>query len=396
MTGRIARPLGLYLHFPFCVRKCRYCDFLSFSSDEAMREAYLKRLKEEIIQRSPQYKDYEIVTLFIGGGTPSLMSGRQLSELMETVYNCFQIAPTAEMTIECNPGTADEEKLLAYRKAGLNRISFGLQSMNDEELKYLGRIHTVSQFLDNYHAARRAGFENINIDLMSALPGQTTATWLETLQKAADLQPEHLSAYSLIIEEGTPFWSLYGGEDEKSGVTASGKCQCNQVLPLPDEDSEREMYHLTKSILADRGYLQYETSNYAKPGYECHHNLTYWYRGDYLGLGLGASSMVDNKRFSNTSDMEIYMQQFGGEQEEILDRQAQMEETMFLGLRCIRGISLEKFRKQFGCMVMDVYGEIIDKYQKQGFLVLDEAGDRLYLTEAGMDVSNWILADFLL
>ena len=280
MAGKNKRPLGLYLHFPFCVRKCRYCDFLSFPSDEAGREIYLERLKEEIKARGAAYQDYNIETLFIGGGTPSLMTGQQLTELLDTVRVSFSVSPVGEWTMECNPGTTDAETLRIYRNAGINRLSFGLQSMNDEELKYLGRIHTAKQFAENYQAARRVGFENINIDLMSALPGQTTASWLDTLNKAAAFEPEHLSAYSLIIEEGTPFWDLYGddrsGEADADGIIADGVVGQQgkaAILTLPDEDSERQMYHLTKKILAEKGYERYEISNYARKGFECRHNL---------------------------------------------------------------------------------------------------------------------------
>ena len=335
MADKNKRPLGLYLHFPFCVRKCRYCDFLSFPSDEAGREIYLERLKEEIKARGAVYQDYNIETLFIGGGTPSLMTGQQLTELLDTVRVSFHVSPVGEWTMECNPGTTDAETLRIYRNAGINRLSFGLQSMNDEELKYLGRIHTAKQFAENYQAARRVGFENINIDLMSALPGQTTASWLDTLNKAAAFEPEHLSAYSLIIEEETPFWDLYGddrsSEADVDGIIAdSGGGQQGKaaILTLPDEDSERQMYHLTKRILAEKGYERYEISNYARKGFECRHNLIYWQRKDYLGLGLGASSMVGNRRFSNVSDMTSYMHDWSYCQEEILDRKAQIEETI--------------------------------------------------------------------
>ena len=315
MAGKNKRPLGLYLHFPFCVRKCRYCDFLSFPSDEAGREIYLERLKEEIKARGAIYQDYNIETLFIGGGTPSLMTGQQLTELLDTVRASFHVSPVGEWTMECNPGTTDAETLRIYRNAGINRLSFGLQSMNDEELKYLGRIHTAKQFAENYQAARRVGFENINIDLMSALPGQTTASWMDTLNKAAAFEPEHLSAYSLIIEEGTPFWDLYGddrsGEANADGIIADGGAgqQGKAAIPaLPDEDSERQMYHLTKRILAEKGYERYEISNYARKGFECRHNLIYWQRKDYLGLGLGAASMVGNRRFRCIGhDKLIYM-----------------------------------------------------------------------------------------
>ena len=403
MADKNKRPLGLYLHFPFCVRKCRYCDFLSFPSDEAGREIYLKRLKEEIKARGAAYQDYNIETLFIGGGTPSLMTGQQLTELLDTVRASFHVAPVGEWTMECNPGTTDAETLRIYRNAGINRLSFGLQSMNDEELKYLGRIHTAKQFAENYQAARRVGFENINIDLMSALPGQTTASWLDTLNKTAALEPEHMSAYSLIIEEGTPFWDFYGddrsGEADVDGIIADGGAgqQGKAAIPaLPDEDSERQMYHLTKRILAEKGYERYEISNYARKGFECRHNLIYWQRKDYLGLGLGAASMVGDRRFSNVSDMTSYMHDWSYCQEEILDRKAQIEETMFLGLRCTAGVSDRVFTEKFGQSMMDIYGDIIRKYLSEGFLVYNPSEGRLAFSEAGTDVSNWILSDFLL
>ena len=403
MADKNKRPLGLYLHFPFCVRKCRYCDFLSFPSGEAGREIYLERLKEEIKARGAIYQDYNIETLFIGGGTPSLMTGQQLTELLDTVRVSFHVSPVGEWTMECNPGTTDAETLRIYRNAGINRLSFGLQSMNDEELKYLGRIHTAKQFAENYQAARRVGFENINIDLMSALPGQTTASWLDTLNKAAAFEPEHLSAYSLIIEEETPFWDLYGddrsGEADVDGIIADGgggQQGKAAILTLPDEDSERQMYHLTKRILAEKGYERYEISNYARKGFECRHNLIYWQRKDYLGLGLGAASMVGNRRFSNVSDMTSYMHDWSYCQEEILDRKAQIEETMFLGLRCTAGVSDRMFTKKFGQSMMDIYGDIIRKYISEGFLVFYPSEGRLAFSEAGTDVSNWILSDFLL
>lgn len=403
MADKNKHPLGLYLHFPFCVRKCRYCDFLSFPSGEAGREIYLERLKEEIKARGAIYQDYNIETLFIGGGTPSLMTGQQLTELLDTVRASFHVSPVGEWTMECNPGTTDAETLRIYRNAGINRLSFGLQSMNDEELKYLGRIHTAKQFAENYQAARRVGFENINIDLMSALPGQTTASWMDTLNKAAAFEPEHLSAYSLIIEEGTPFWDLYGddrsGEANADGIIADGGAgqQGKAAIPaLPDEDSERQMYHLTKRILAEKGYARYEISNYARKGFECRHNLIYWQRKDYLGLGLGAASMVGNRRFSNVSDMTSYMHDWSYCQEEILDRKAQIEETMFLGLRCTAGVSDRMFTEKFGQSMMDIYGDIIRKYLSEGFLIYNPSDGRLAFSEAGTDVSNWILSDFLL
>ena len=331
------------------------------------------------------------------------MTGQQLTELLDTVRASFHVSPVGEWTMECNPGTTDAETLRIYRNAGINRLSFGLQSMNDEELKYLGRIHTAKQFAENYQAARRVGFENINIDLMSALPGQTTASWLDTLNKAAAFEPEHLSAYSLIIEEETPFWDLYGddrsGEANADGIIADGGAGQQgkaAILTLPDEDSERQMYHLTKRILAEKGYERYEISNYTRKGFECRHNLIYWQRKDYLGLGLGAASMVGNRRFSNVSDMTSYMHDWSYCREEILDRKAQIEETMFLGLRCTAGVSDRMFTEKFGQSMMDIYGDIIRKYLSEGFLIYNPSDGRLAFSEAGTDVSNWILSDFLL
>ena len=406
MADKNKRPLGLYLHFPFCVRKCRYCDFLSFPSDEAGREIYLERLKEEIKARGAIYQDYNIETLFIGGGTPSLMTGQQLTELLDTVRVSFHVSPVGEWTMECNPGTTDAETLRIYRNAGINRLSFGLQSMNDEELKYLGRIHTAKQFAENYQAARRVGFENINIDLMSALPGQTTASWLDTLNKAAAFEPEHLSAYSLIIEEGTPFWDLYGddrsGEADVDGIIADGGVGQQgkaAILTLPDEDSERQMYHLTKRILAEKGYERYEISNYARKGFECRHNLIYWQRKDYLGLGLGAASLLGKERFSNTSDMQEYLKNSSAPEKirknrELLTREDEMAEFMFLGLRMTQGVSKKEFQEYFGTVIENIYGEVLKKYKKQG-LLLEESG-RIFLSREGVHVSNAVMADFLL
>ena len=406
MADKNKRPLGLYLHFPFCVRKCRYCDFLSFPSDEAGREIYLERLKEEIKARGAIYQDYNIETLFIGGGTPSLMTGQQLTELLDTVRVSFHVSPVGEWTMECNPGTTDAETLRIYRNAGINRLSFGLQSMNDEELKYLGRIHTAKQFAENYQAARRVGFENINIDLMSALPGQTTASWLDTLNKAAAFEPEHLSAYSLIIEEGTPFWDLYGddrsGEADVDGIIADGGAGRKgkaAISALPDEDSERQMYHLTKRILAEKGYERYEISNYARKGFECRHNLIYWQRKDYLGLGLGAASLLGMERFSNTADMQEYLKNSSAPEKirknrELLTREDEMAEFMFLGLRMTQGVSKKEFQEYFGTVIENIYGEVLKKYKKQG-LLLEESG-RIFLSREGVHVSNAVMADFLL
>ncbi|MCR4671930.1 MAG: radical SAM family heme chaperone HemW [Lachnospiraceae bacterium] len=380
--------IGLYLHYPFCVRKCRYCDFLSAPADDSFRAAYIKRLEEEIAMQSERYgrrgDSRRAVTIFIGGGTPSLMSEKEISGLMDCIYRNFEVAEDAEISMEVNPGTADIGKLSAMKNAGINRLSFGLQSMNNEELERLGRIHNAEQFLESYDAARNAGFTNINIDLMSALPGQTAESFGITLRKAARLSPEHLSCYSLIIEEGTPFWSIYGEGSLPEGMPE-----------LPSEDEEREMYRMTKEILSEYGYSRYEISNYAKPGYECRHNISYWVRNDYLGFGPGAASLIGNRRFTNTRSVNQYMKDFALSEDEPLDERVSMAETVFLGLRMTEGVDCKAFINEFGRSLEDVYGDVIEKYTATGHLKKSADGSRLMLTEDGIDVSNVIVAEFL-
>ena len=378
------QPLSIYLHFPFCLRKCRYCDFLSWPAAEDVRAAYVRRLREEIAFRAEQLagSGYEVQTIFFGGGTPSLMSGGQLASLMENLYSAFDIAEKPEISIECNPGTVDPDKLKAFRGAGVNRLSFGLQSMDDEELACLGRIHRVTDFLKSYEAARAAGFDNINVDLMSALPGQTVAGWENTLHRTVRLSPEHISAYSLIIEEGTPFYECYG----------EGNTQ-----DLPDEEAEREMYRVTEDILAAYGYRHYEISNYARPGKECRHNLTYWTMGDYLGLGLGAAGKIGNSRLQNTDDLDKYMKDFETAETEHLTKNNQMEEMMFLGLRLTEGVSLDQFAETFGCSAQSVYGHVIDHWTEVGCLETTGTDHKkICLTSRGLDLANQVMADFLL
>lgn len=277
------RKLELYLHIPFCIRKCSYCDFLSFAADESLKERYAGQLIEEIHAKSAAFADREISTLFIGGGTPSILKAESLAEIMAAVRADFALAADCEATIEANPGTLTADWLETCRAAGLNRTSLGLQSADDGELRTLGRIHTWEQFLASYGMVRRAGFENVNVDLMSALPGQSLASWERSLREVTALEPEHISAYSLIVEEGTPFCERYSGAGAKL---------------LPDEDTERAMYRAAKEILGQAGFERYEISNYAKPGRACRHNIGYWTGEEYLGLGLGASSYVDGWRFS--------------------------------------------------------------------------------------------------
>ncbi|MCD8365759.1 MAG: radical SAM family heme chaperone HemW [Clostridiales bacterium] len=382
------RELELYIHIPFCVKKCEYCDFLSAPAVPAVRQSYVDRLLEEIDALAPDYRQYQVTSVFIGGGTPSILDLRQISRLMDSVSAAFSIHPDAEITMECNPGTLTGDKARTLRRLGVNRLSLGLQSAKEKELRLLGRIHSYDDFLKSYDAARKAGFSNINVDLMSALPCQTVKSWEDTLRQVAMLRPEHISAYSLIIEEGTPFFLRFH-EDEL--VRDRGE----QPLFLPSEEDERRMYELTEQFLSARGYRRYEISNYAKPGYECRHNIGYWTGKEYLGLGLGAASLIQNTRFHNTAEMEVYMRRpFARLEEEALDRKAQIEEFMILGLRMIEGIRRQEFLSRFGAEPESVYGSVIEKLEEEGLLQV--TGGRIALTKHGVDVSNMVFAELLL
>ena len=373
--------MELYLHMPFCVRKCAYCDFLSFPSGAETQRMYAKRLMEDIDVMGKRYGEIPVETIFIGGGTPSVPDSGLIVEIMEHVRHAFHVADGAEISMEANPGTVTREKLTDYRKAGINRLSFGLQSANDRELKLLGRIHTWAEFLESFTLARECGFANLNIDLMSALPGQTCESWKETLSRVTDLDPEHISAYSLIIEEGTPFGERYGSEEGRK--------------LLPDEDSEREMYHETKRFLKDCGYERYEISNYAKPGRECRHNIGYWTGVPYLGLGLGASSYLDGCRFTVNPDMKQYLEEKPGMFADIekLTKKDMEEEFFYVGLRMTAGVSLSEFERRFGISAKEVYPGLMETFVKEKAARFE--GDRFVLTDYGLDVSNYIMAQFL-
>lgn len=373
--------MELYLHMPFCVRKCAYCDFLSFPSGAKTQRMYAKRLMEDIGVMGKRYGEIPVETIFIGGGTPSVPDSGLIVEIMEHVRHAFHVADGAEISMEANPGTVTREKLTDYRKAGINRLSFGLQSANDRELKLLGRIHTWAEFLESFTLARECGFANLNIDLMSALPGQTCESWKETISRVTDLDPEHISAYSLIIEEGTPFGERYGSEEGRK--------------LLPDEDSEREMYHETKRFLKDCGYERYEISNYAKPGRECRHNIGYWTGVPYLGLGLGASSYLDGCRFTVNPDMKQYLEEKPGMFADIekLTKKDMEEEFFYVGLRMTAGVSLSEFERRFGISAKEVYPGLMETFVKEKAARFE--GDRFVLTDYGLDVSNYIMAQFL-
>lgn len=392
LAGSKVKELELYVHIPFCVKKCAYCDFLSAPAGEEERQRYVETLLKEIQGYGKQYQDYCVTTIFVGGGTPSVLNGEQMKAIFNALRESFVVDTDAEITIEVNPGTVTEEKAEAWKQAGINRISIGLQSVNDEELRMLGRIHSYKDFLDTYHLLRDKGFYNLNVDLISAIPGQTLESWRKTLCKVAELKPEHISAYSLIIEEGTPFYTLYG-EDRPDAVLKS------LPQPLPDEETERLIYEETETILRKYGYNRYEISNYAKPGYACQHNEGYWRRVNYLGIGLGASSLIENQRFRNLSEYDAYMdaiqnQKSIHEEVESLSATDEMEEFMFLGLRMMSGISREEFQKNFGKEIETVYEKQIQQLKTDGLIEFVE--NRIRLTKRGIDISNYVFEQFLL
>ena len=383
MTGR--KRMELYIHIPFCEKKCAYCDFLSAPATELTQKAYMTQLIEEIRSQALVYPEYEVSTIFIGGGTPSVLPGLQIFNLMSAVYENFAVLSDAEITIECNPGTLDESKVNYYWEAGINRISLGLQSADNVELKLLGRIHTYEDFLHSYELVRGAGFRNVNIDLMSAIPYQTPEKWKNTLKKVLLLKPEHISAYSLILEPGTMFHDIYGTKEGKK--------------LLPDEDAEREMYAETGKLLKKHGYGRYEISNYARPGYECRHNIGYWTGAEYLGLGLGASSFLLNHRFHSETSLEKYMEVRMQEDltplfqdVEELTEEDLMEEFMYLGLRMTEGVSGAEFFDRFGRNMFTEFDDAIRKNLLLGLLEVHQP--MLRLTEKGIDLSNRVFADF--
>ncbi|MCM1287312.1 MAG: radical SAM family heme chaperone HemW [Clostridium sp.] len=393
--------LSLYIHIPFCAVKCKYCDFLSYDGESyGTMLRYVDCLCQEIKLYAPIADEYMVRSIFIGGGTPSLLDESLIVNIMAFIKKTFTLEKNVEVTIEANPGTLRHQKLNGYKQAGVNRISIGLQSADDSMLKRLGRLHNYDQFVASYKAARRAGFDNINIDVMSGLPGQSIHSYVDTLSKVIEYGPEHISAYSLSIEEGTPFAN-----------------DASILDSLPPEMIERRMYEITKKLLSANGYDRYEISNYAKPGYECRHNMVYWTGGEYVGFGLGASSYFQGKRFSNLRDIFKYLNLM----EDLSDRfvetdnletlynettrilrenvtpiyiDSRMEEFMFLGLRMMCGVSREDFAERFKKDIYEVYAPVLNKYIDEGYMATD--GDRIYLTDMGIDVSNVILADFLL
>lgn len=374
--------ISLYIHIPFCAQKCLYCDFPSFARKDHLRKAYIEALNKEIISLREKHNNLEINTIFIGGGTPSVLEADELECLLKEVAK-LNMAKYIEYSMECNPGNLTEEKLEVMKKYGVNRISMGLQAKQDNLLKGLGRIHNYKTFKENFLLAKKVGFNNINVDLMFGLPNQRLNEWEETLREIISLEPAHISAYSLIIEEGTAFYNLYE----------------NDKLKLPTEEEERKMYHLAKKILEENGFNQYEISNYAKERKECRHNLAYWNMDNWIGVGSAAASYINGKRIKNISSVEEYINSInekGEAVEEIINnsKNDNMEEFMFMGLRKINGIDENEFKKRFSMNINDVYGEILNKYIDEGLLIRESG--RIFLSEKAIEISNVIMADFLL
>jgi oxygen-independent coproporphyrinogen-3 oxidase len=371
------KTLGIYIHIPFCRSKCLYCDFCSFPrQDEDRMVEYAAALCRDLQKHAPQCRDYVVDTVFLGGGTPTTLPAYLLKQLMGEIYKHYNVAPDAEITAECNPVTGERELFARMHAAGINRLSIGLQSAHEKELKALGRLHNFDTFATCFADARAAGFDNISVDVMSGIPHQTPESRKETLQKVLALAPEHISSYDLIIEEGTPF------------------ARRVDTLPLPDEDATRQMYLEGIDFLAQNGYTQYEISNFARPGYESRHNLKYWNCDEYLGFGVAAHSDFGGVRFGNSRDIEEYLADRDiTEERTIPDKTERMNEYVMLRFRLCEGVDVSTFENRFGTSFEETYGKKLAPFVKAG-LVQCENG-RYYLAQEGMLVSNTILSEIL-
>ena len=375
--------ISIYIHIPLCVKKCAYCDFASFAGRMGQRDRYVKAVCREIRAQAAFFGRRRVRTIFFGGGTPTLLAGGHVQKLMDTVRACFDVEADAEITMEGNPGTLTAENLAAYRKAGVNRLSLGVQSMDDTLLAAVGRIHTAKEAEDAVAMARTAGFDNINLDLMYGLPGQTAVQWQDTLERAIALSPEHMSCYSLILEDGTPL---------------AASVQAGTCAPLPDEDAMDEMDALTREMTRKAGYAQYEVSNYAKPGRECRHNIVYWECLPYLGFGLNAHSDMDGCRFYNPESWEDYLimaesGETARDAEGNNSREDRMFERMMMGLRQVRGTDSARFKRDFGVSPEAVWPRTIADMKARNLMTHNN--ERIRLTERGMQVMNGVLVSLM-
>ena len=379
----MTKKIGVYIHIPFCKQKCYYCDFISFAGQEKMQERYIESLKKEINTWNEKIedRDIEISTIYIGGGTPSYIESKKIKEILELIkYKSKEISTT----IEVNPGTVTKQKLEDYIEAKIDRLSIGLQSTNNKLLKEIGRIHKYEDFLETYRLARKVGFKNINVDLMIGLPNQTISDIKETLQKIVELNPEHISVYSLIVEEGTQIEKMIN----------SGK------LILPDEELERNMYWFVKDYLELKGYIHYEISNFAKPEMESKHNLDCWNQKEYIGLGLAAHSYIDKKRFCNISKLEQYIENVENNNfdkniiiQEIQTKEDMMKEYMILGLRKIEGIYISEFEQNFCENPIMIFKKELNKLVSEGLIIID--GNVIKISSKGLDLANLVWEEFI-
>lgn len=381
------KSISIYLHIPFCVRKCSYCDFVSYSAKPFEENhginRYFEAIKQELIRYKEKLSTYEVATIYLGGGTPSAVDGRLIHDLLIMIRASLNVTNDAEITIEVNPGTLTNDKLNHYKAAGINRVSMGLQTTNDQLLETIGRIHSTNDFITSYHALRDAGFNNISLDLMFGLPGQTLSDIDRAINLIDQLKPQHVSAYSLKIEEGTPLFDAY----EKGSVQ------------LPSEELEREMYHRINSKLRELGIYQYELSNYALPGWESKHNTVYWENKPYLGVGVSSHSKLDDVRFSNTSNIHEYMDSIQkGESviidSEPIDAEEDLFESIILGLRLNKGIQIDLLNERYAIDFEARYEKVLSSLI-QDHLIIRE-GNTIKLTELGRDLANQVFLRFML
>lgn len=387
------KEIGLYVHIPFCKQKCYYCDFVSYSGKDKMIERYVKCLEQEIIQYANENKimskhgledQYIIKTIYIGGGTPSSINEIYILKILKTIKNNFIVDENAEITIEINPGIVSINKLVSYKNCGINRLSIGLQAVQDEILKKIGRIHTYKDFEDTYKYAREAGFNNINVDLMIDLPEQTLDNVKESVKTILSLKPEHISVYSLILEKNTRMYEMIS----------------SKIVSIAPDDIERKMYWYVKETLEKHKYIQYEISNFAKPGFESKHNMDCWNQNEYIGVGISASSFIDNKRYSNITELETYIENIENGTsnrnlilEETLNNESKMNEYMMLGLRKIDGVNIQEFKNRFNVNPIAIYSKILDKLSHEDLIEVD--CDNIKLTSKGIDFANLVWEEFV-